>query len=165
MVSVSSYSEVGGHRLNEDVLAIHQHETEPDLWLCFVADGQGGRAGGGPAAQLACDVALEASRRCSPMQLRNARQWSSLLRLADNKVLEDPVAGFTTLVGLGLYRGQIVGVSSGDSAALIVDEHAAVELTASQWKNPPVGSGVAEAVTFTASVHGDWLLLVMTDGV
>ena len=41
-----SFSEAGGHCSNEDAFAIKQHPLDSHLWLCFVADGQGGRAGG-----------------------------------------------------------------------------------------------------------------------
>ncbi|HVS40227.1 MAG TPA: hypothetical protein VMS17_32010, partial [Gemmataceae bacterium] len=48
MISVLSFSEVGGHRVNEDAFAVQQHPLDPGMWLCFVADGQGGQPGGGP---------------------------------------------------------------------------------------------------------------------
>jgi PPM family protein phosphatase len=165
MVSVLSFSEVGGHRLNEDAFAVQQHPLDPSLWVCFVADGQGGQAGGGPAARLACRVALEAAAGCPPERLRDQPTWSGLLRRADEAVRADPAAGFTTLVGLCVSRGRIVGVSSGDSAALLVSGERVVELTAGQCKNPPVGSGAAVAVPFAASMSAPWQLLVMSDGV
>jgi hypothetical protein len=46
--------------------------------------------------------------------------WSGILRRADAAVAADADAGFTTLVGLGVYRGRVAGASSGDSAALVV---------------------------------------------
>jgi serine/threonine protein phosphatase PrpC len=165
MVSVLSFSEVGGHRVNEDAFAVQQHPLDPGLWLCFVADGQGGQSGGGPAAQLACRSALAAAAACRPERLSDERTWSDLLRRADQAVRDDPAAGFTTLVGLGLVRNRVVGASSGDSAALLVCGECAVELTARQRKNPPVGSGAAEAVPFAAALSAPWKLLAMSDGV
>lgn len=165
MPSVLTFTEVGSHRLNEDVLVVKQHEAEPNLWLCFMADGQGGQPGGGPAAQLACEVALKAALDCSPQELQDQRRWAGFLRLADKDVEADVETGCTTFVGLCVFNGQIFGVSSGDSAALLVSRDQEVELTSGQRKNPPVGSGFAIAVTFTASINGPWQLLVMTDGV
>jgi hypothetical protein len=80
-------------------------------------------------------------------------------------VAADPGAGFTTLVGLCVYRGRVVGASCGDSAALLVSGGKARELTAGQQKNPPVGSGTAVAVPFAAAVAEPWRVLAMSDGV
>jgi serine/threonine protein phosphatase PrpC len=46
MVSVITFSEAGGHPVNEDAFAVERHPADSECWLCFVADGQGGRAGG-----------------------------------------------------------------------------------------------------------------------
>jgi PPM family protein phosphatase len=104
MVNVLSFSEVGGHRVNEDAFAVQQHPFDSGLWLCFLADGQGGQPGGGPAAQLACRTALTAAVCCSPEQLSDGRTWSGILHLADDAVSKDPSAGFTTLIGLCIRR-------------------------------------------------------------
>ncbi len=46
MIRVSSFSEIGGDdAVNEDVFDVSRHPADPDCWLCFLADGQGGRAG------------------------------------------------------------------------------------------------------------------------
>jgi hypothetical protein len=87
------------------------------------------------------------------------------LRQADTAVAAAPGAGFTTLVGLCIYRGNVVGASSGDSAALVVSGGRATELTAGQQKNPPVGCGAAVAVPFAATVTEPWRVLAMSDGV
>ena len=121
MISVLTFSEVGGHRLNEDALAVEQHTVDPNCWLCFIADGQGGQSGGGPAAQLACKVAMEVARDLSPEKLQDRSQWSRLLQVVDDSVCADSTAGYATFVGLCVFRGRIVGVSSGDSAALTSD--------------------------------------------
>jgi serine/threonine protein phosphatase PrpC len=165
MVRAESFSEVGGHRVNEDAFAVQQHPDDPDLWLCFVADGQGGQAGGGPAARLACQAASDAARACSPAGLGLSSVWSGLLQEADVAVAADPVAGFTTLLGLGVSSGRVVGASSGDSAALVLCGEKALELTAAQHKNPPVGSGAAVAVPFAAALRLPWQVLAMSDGV
>jgi serine/threonine protein phosphatase PrpC len=56
-------------------------------WLCFLADGQGGRAGGGVAARLACRAGLEGAGRVTPERLTDGRTWASLLRQADLAVV------------------------------------------------------------------------------
>ena len=61
MVTSLSFSEVGGHRVNEDAMAVQQHPADPNLWVCVIADGQGGQAGGGPASQLACETMMAAA--------------------------------------------------------------------------------------------------------
>jgi serine/threonine protein phosphatase PrpC len=80
MVRVQSFSEVGGHRLNEDAFRVQAHPLAPDCWVCLVADGQGGQPGGGPAAQFACQVALEAALTCRPEGLIEPSTWSGILR-------------------------------------------------------------------------------------
>jgi PPM family protein phosphatase len=165
MVSVESFSEAGGHPQNEDAFAFRQHPLDPNLWLCFVADGQGGRSGGGAAARLACQAALDTAVGQPPDRLDKVTAWTGILRSADQAVEADAAAGFTTLVGFAIIRDRVVGASSGDSAALLVTTRQVVELTAGQRKNPPVGSGMAAAAPFTAALHSDWRLLAMTDGV
>jgi serine/threonine protein phosphatase PrpC len=165
MFSVHYFSEPGGHRLNEDAFRVQPHPLDPDCWLCFVADGQGGQAGGGPAAQRACQTALAAAVGSRPARLAQPSTWTDIVRQADTAVAADDAAGFTTLVGLCVYRNYVVGASSGDSAALVVIGGKHHELTAAQHKNPPVGSGAAVAVPFAAALKEPWRLLVMSDGV
>jgi PPM family protein phosphatase len=165
MVAAHSYSEAAGHPQNEDAFCVQAHPLAPHCWLCFVADGQGGQPGGGPAARLACQTALAAAIGSRMEELIDPSAWPGIVRQADAAVADDPVAGFTTLVGLCIYQGRVVGASNGDSAALLVSRGKASELTASQRKNPPVGSGAAMAVPFAAAVSEPWRVLVMTDGV
>ena len=165
MIGTLSVTEAGGHPANEDALAVFHHPLDPTAWVCFVADGQGGQPGGGRAAEWACQTAASVVVRHPPERLDDPRLWTSLFREVDDAVRIDPLAGFTTFVGLGVIGGRIAGVSSGDSAALLVTGAGTVDLTARQHKNPPVGSGVASPVTFAATPSPPWRLLVMTDGV
>ena len=165
MITALSFTEVGGHALNEDAFAVHQHPLEPAMWFCFVADGQGGRSGGGRAAQIACETAIECVAKYPPESWWKLRTWSSLFRMVDEAVLADSNAGFTTFVGLCAIDDRVIGISSGDSAAVVVTGGVPVDLTARQHKNPPCGSGVAEGTTFEASLIVPWRLLAMTDGV
>jgi PPM family protein phosphatase len=165
MVKVETFSEIGGHLVNEDALAVEQHPSDPNCWLCCLADGQGGRAGGQQAASLAVRVAMDAVRRLPVRHLLSPAAWVSLLRQADATVEIAPDAGFTTLIGLGIVGDAVCGASSGDSKALATIPTRAQELTAQQFKDPPVGSGVAAFVTFSLALAKPWSVLVMSDGV
>ena len=160
-----SFSEVGGHLQNEDAFIVRQHPFDESLTVCVVADGQGGQAGGGLAAELACRTAFEAAAAISPERFAEPLVWFSLLRKVDEAVRLDSEAGFTTFVGLCTMEDRVVGISCGDSGALLVSGSQACELTRGQSKNPPVGSGSAVPVPFLAKAVAPWRLLVMTDGV
>jgi serine/threonine protein phosphatase PrpC len=134
--------------------------------LCVLADGQGGRAGGARAAQLACRTAAEAALRLSPEHLADAVVWTDVLQQADHAVAKDAEAGFTTLLGFWLADGQIAGASTGDSAVFAHTQSGQIrELTARQHKNPPLGSGEALLVPFAAVLGEPCLVLAMSDGV
>jgi hypothetical protein len=166
MIQVFSHSETGGHAENEDAFVAQPHPSDPDSYLCAIADGQGGRAGGGRAARLARDCSLEAASAVAPADFISPATWVSVLRKADQAVATDPVAGFTTLIGFCVARGFICGASNGDSAVAMLNSSKQGQiLTARQRKNPPVGSGGAEFVPFHAQLQPPWLVLAMTDGV
>jgi serine/threonine protein phosphatase PrpC len=165
MIRVHNHSEVGGHAANEDSFAVQSHPQDADCWLCFVADGQGGQRGGGPAARLACETGIAEAAKLSPFKLRDPYTWSEILRRCDQAVQRDSAAGYTTFIGLCVYQGEAVGASSGDSAVLLACNGTTLELTANQTKNPPVGSGAMIATPFAASLASPWQLLAMTDGV
>jgi serine/threonine protein phosphatase PrpC len=166
MVQPLSFSEAGGHPINEDAFVLLSLPDEPEGWLICLADGQGGRAGGREAAQLACRTVSEEMARRSNRDLGKPRTWVELLGLADQAVATDTEAGFTTLIGLGVANDRVTGASSGDSAVLAISgSGSVVELTVQQFKNPPVGSGGAQIVPFSISLVRPWRLLVMSDGV
>src|SRR5947208_284240 len=98
MVTVFCHSEPGGHSDNEDAVVVRLLPSEETCYVCAVADGQGGRAGGAVAAQVACQVCLEVASRYPPEKLLGPKNWPAILRQADEAVLADPAAGFTTLV-------------------------------------------------------------------
>src|SRR4051812_31992058 len=107
MLTVDTFSEAGGHPENEDAFAVRQHPIDPGVWLCVLADGQGGQAGGGLAARLACRVVTDSAVALSPGRVDDPRAWSGILRKADEAVRADPAAGFTTLVGLCVAGGAV----------------------------------------------------------
>jgi serine/threonine protein phosphatase PrpC len=165
MVRVVSFTEAGGRPHNEDAFEVHAHPDDPDCLVCVLADGQGGRAGGARAAQLACQVAAAAALRLSPDALTRSATWATILREADEAVAQASDAGFTTLIGCCVRGDALAGASSGDSAVLLISAGGSQELTAQQLKNPPVGSGVAMFVPFAARLTPPWSVLVMSDGV
>lgn len=66
-MTVFSHSEPGGHLVNEDSFVVQQHQDDPSCWICTLADGQGGRAGGARASRLACETVRS---------LQGSRKWS-----------------------------------------------------------------------------------------
>lgn len=165
MVQILSYSEVGGHRVNEDAFVVQPHPTDPDCPLVCLADGQGGQAGGARAAQLACETAMAAASQHRAVELADAFTWQSILARADTAVAADSDAGFATLIGLCLQGNRVVGASCGDSAVAAVCPKGLRELTAFQFKNPPIGSGEAVCIPFEVELARPWRVLVMSDGV
>lgn len=160
MIRTYTFSAAGGHAVNEDAFALRPVPGAEGAWLVALADGQGGRAGGARAAQLACRVALEsAAQEAEP-------DWPTVLASADAAVTTDPEAGLATLVGLRVHGGRVTGASCGNSAAVVVCGASAPRvLTAYQHKNPPVGSGDAAFVPFAMKLTAPWKLLAITDGV
>jgi PPM family protein phosphatase len=166
MINVTTFSEAGGHPVNEDVFIVQRHPPGSDYWLGFLADGQGGRAGGADAARVACRTAVEAALRLEPAELMKLADWHAILQEADRAVCEDPEAGFTTLLGFFIADGSLAGASCGDSAVLTLSaREPAREVTRGQIKNPPVGSGEAKFTSFSASLAAPWSVLAMSDGV
>jgi hypothetical protein len=157
VIRVFSFSEAGGHPVNEDAFLITSSPDNPEECRVCIADGQGGRAGGAAAARLACATAIAFGESAS---------WLDKLTHADAAVAADPDVGFTTLIGFEVRGDTIVGASCGDSAVLALCASGELtSLTASQFKNPPVGSGDATFVPFELELVSPWKVLAMTDGV
>ncbi len=159
------FSERGCHATNEDAWQTRLHPADPRCVVCALADGQGGRAGGQEASQLAVRTAVALISTQQPGQLVSASTWETLLRVADRAVRDDREAGFTTLVALAILEDTVVGASSGDSAAVGFAGHERRILTQNQMKNPPVGSGAASFIAFSYRLHAPWKVLTMSDGV
>jgi PPM family protein phosphatase len=166
MIILVSYSEKGDHAVNEDVFDVRRHPADPDCWLCFVADGQGGRAGGERAARLACQAGADAALGLPPATLARPKTWIDVLQKADKTVNRDPEAGFTTLIGFCLTSDRLTGASCGDSALVASSANKRLQnLTDRQAKDPPVGSGFAQFVPFANKLAYPWTVLAMSDGV
>ncbi|MFI5381457.1 MAG: PP2C family protein-serine/threonine phosphatase [Tepidisphaerales bacterium] len=164
-MDVHRHSEPGGHRVNEDAIAVVPHPGRTDTLICALADGQGGQSGGARAAQVAVETCLEQARQCSPAKLLSPFTWQAIGPEVDQSVMRDPEAGFTTFVGLAVGPGFVVGASCGDSAGVLLLGEKFVQLTGGQQKNPPIGSGTAYSSPFSARLDGPFKLLLMSDGV
>src|SRR4051812_41176835 len=99
---VLSYSEPGGHPANEDAFEVQRHPEGRSCWTTALADGQGGRAGGAKAARLACRIVIEAVLAQPVSRALSSRTWVAALRRADEGVLADGEAGYTTLIGFAV---------------------------------------------------------------
>jgi len=158
MIQTHSFSEAGGHPANEDAFVVQVIPNTPDGWLVCIADGQGGRAGGAKAAQVACETAVCNAGR--------EGYHPDILSRADQAVAAQHEAGFTTLIAFSVEGNCVKGASCGDSAVLALCGSGSItELTAHQFKNPPGGSGEAIFVPFEMKLTRPWKILAMTDGV
>lgn len=160
-----THSEARPNQRNEDAIAAQFHPNAAHGLLCVLPDGQGGRAGGALASQLAVQTSLEVARTCTVAQLLNQTIWADIVRAADAAVSANTEAGFSTLIGLVVADNQVCGASCGDSAVLLVGESHYDELTAKQRKNPPIGSRAALPIPFVARLRPGSKLLIMSDGV
>ena len=80
MLTWATFSEPGGHVHNEDSFEVMRHPMDPECLVCFLADGQGGQAGGGLASRTACRVGMERARELPPATLSSPSEWVKLLR-------------------------------------------------------------------------------------
>jgi hypothetical protein len=166
MIEVFHLSEAGGHAVNEDFLLIRHFLQDREGFLCALADGQGGQAGGAKAAMIACQTCMKEAMNPSATKLTTSAAWTSILCKADQAVRNDRQAGLTALVGFCIAADFICGGSCGDCALMLVDDKNQSEiLTANQSKNPAVGSGSAVFGHFSKQLLGTWTALAMSDGV
>lgn len=164
-IHILTHTERGGaHRENEDAVLFRSHPADPSVWLCALADGQGGQSGGREAAELAVYTVLITGESFTPNQLRDPVAWQGILAAADEAVNDDPVAGFASLIGFAVTDGWVCGASNGD-ATVLLSQRRSLWLTEAQRKNPPVGSGAAVPTGFAQTMSPPWRVLAMTDGV
>jgi len=162
---IYTFTEAGDGHANEDAIAYRSYPATDDFALCALADGQGGRSGGGIAAQTAVLLALDTACAVKPESLLSPLRWVDVCSAADRGVAAAPDTGYCTLVALVVTDEWVVGASSGDSAAVLILDHSAVILTDRQHKNPPVGSGAAKFEGFSAKLGMRWRVLLASDGV
>jgi len=164
-MNIKRYTEPGYGHINEDAIAALRHPTDSTLLISALADGQGGRPGGGEAAKNAVRLCLENATTYSPGKLVDPYIWVSICEAVDQQVCGFPEAGFTTLIGLTVGPAFVAGASSGDSAVVLLLGDQFIVLTERQQKNPPVGSGGCRPTPLSAHLSEPWKLLVVSDGV
>ena len=147
--------------LSEDRIAVHH--VHGGL-VVVVADGAGGIAGGGAAADLVLRVVAEAIAQPGFNPFSPAA-WTELLIAADGLVVRDREAGETTCVVVAVRDdGRIVGASVGDSGAVVVAVDGRIdELTEGQHRKHRLGGGRAAPVLF-GRPDLDGVLVIATDG-
>ena len=132
--------------------------------ILFVADGVGGRIGGGKAASLLRELVLDVAPQITRL---DAPAWARFLTQADLLVHDDAASGETTAVIAQVSEDgrKIAGASVGDSEAWFITGDGFFDLTETQRKKPFLGSGSAVAVPFALTVPADGgTLLVASDG-
>jgi serine/threonine protein phosphatase PrpC len=136
-------------------------ELGPETVVLAVADGVGGRAGGGIASEMAVRLVREA---IPILKVSDYRAWYRLAAEIDSALSADEKAGETTLVAACITPRQIVGVSIGDSRAWFVTPEGHFDLTGGQQKKPYLGTGMARPVPFALRTPRRGTLVVATDG-
>lgn len=126
--------------------------------FALVADGVGGRAGGGAAADAVVQGVRELAERPG--------RWDAVRWLAelDRRMAESGAVGETTAVVAKFTPLGLTGVAVGDSVAWWVTADDWGDLTAAAKPKPWVGSGAAVPVPFSRSLQHVGTLLLATDG-
>jgi serine/threonine protein phosphatase PrpC len=135
-------------------------ETGEGLAL-ILADGAGGVSGGARAAGMVVEEtqAWLAGLHCLP----DPNAWSRWLVRLDERLLEDPLAGDSTAIGVSLTGSEIAGASVGDSEAWLIGVAEITVLTRHQRRKPMLGGGEAVPVPFACAAEAG-CLIVGSDG-
>ena len=112
-MEVHTHTEAGGKIANEDYLISRRHPASDSIYICLLADGQGGRANGALAARTACEAAWNFVVSLSRDQLFDDGTWIRVLEHADRETVQ--TGGCTTLIALAVDHGRVAGASCGDS--------------------------------------------------
>ncbi len=163
-MTIRTHSEPGGKVHNEDYVLSRRHPADSSVFICVLADGQGGRSNGAEAAKTACESVWNEASGLPPRSLFEGETWLRIMDTADRAAAL--TGGFTTLVAVAINRDSASGASSGDSKAFFKPggEHELSEWTAHQRKNPPIGSESADAVPFVFQTIAGGRLLMSSDG-
>jgi serine/threonine protein phosphatase PrpC len=129
--------------------------------VLVVADGAGGRPGGGEAAEMVVREVREAA--AAARRPLDPRDWGQLLTPIDEAMADDPEAGEATAVVAVISAAGIAGASAGDSEAWLIGPNDYHELTGCQHSKPFLGTSAAVPVPFSAR-RFEGTLLVASDG-
>ncbi len=133
-----------------------------DIAIVAIADGAGGRAGGGEAAQMVIDEAAKIAPNVR--NPRDSKFWAHWLHEVDVLIRDDAQAGETTAVIAAVGEDFVAGASVGDSSAWLIGADKWVDLSENQTRKPFLGFGGASPMPFSARWSGQTLLLA-TDGI
>jgi len=126
--------------------------------FAVVADGVGGRAGGGAAADAVVNAVQELANQ--------PHSWDAVRWLAelDQRMGSSSSVGETTAVVVRLTQLGLAGVAVGDSVAWWVTADDWSEQTSAAKPKPWVGSGAAVPIWFAKPLQQAGTLLLATDG-
>jgi PPM family protein phosphatase len=125
-----------------------------DHLLLAVADGAGGIAGGGEAADLTMQLVRESAE-----SLKTASDCRRLLEDIDVRLARNKECGETTAVILAVNATGVFGASVGDSMAWVFSPRGRAELTAGQQRKPFLGCGSAFVVAFSQPAKEGTIIL------
>jgi serine/threonine protein phosphatase PrpC len=129
--------------------------------LLIIADGAGGRADGGQAAELAVNSIT--GSRMPPTLTRQPDYWASTLSMVDGYIYREFTTGECAIVVAAIVDDVVVGASVGDSGAWLFACENDHHLTAAQRRKPFLGSGNATCIPF-GPVRFDGTLILASDG-
>jgi PPM family protein phosphatase len=143
---------------SEDAAEVFQRE---DVLVVALADGVGGVRDGAIASGVLV-AAVRAAVDDPAFAVENVRHWADLFRVIDSALAENNV-GETTGVVVVAAPSKLLGVSTGDSEAWIVESTRVENLTAGQETKRTLGSGRVTPATFERQALSG-VLLVASDG-
>jgi serine/threonine protein phosphatase PrpC len=132
-------------------------EMEGSL-VVVVADGAGGLANAGRAAEFVVDSVM--SRVAGRVE---AMDWGSMLSDIDRSLATSGMGGESTAVVAAVTANAIAGASVGDSGAWLIRPSGYEDLTRRTVRKPLLGSGHAIPTSLRADAAAG-TLLVATDG-
>lgn len=154
-------SRIVSAEMDQDRIAIFQSGT---MTVFALADGAGGRSGGGEAANKAVTELINGATWESKKSLPKPKDCVRALEQLDLTLYREKDCGETTAVLLIEQDGLIVGASVGDSGAWRVSNEGLLNLTKGQQRKPFLGSGGAKARAFGPIGLEAGRLLIASDG-
>lgn len=129
--------------------------------VCMIADGVGGRSGGGAAADYFIRSATTWVE--SLKQFPGAREQHRFLRDLDLQMTRTAGLGEATAILAFISDSRIIGACVGDSVCWWITDSTCIDLTAAAGQKPWLGSGMARIQSFEQPIQNG-TLLIATDG-